>query len=282
MTRIDKKFTLLRQEKRPALVTFITAGDPNREICEELLTNLPEAGADIIELGMPFSDPMADGPSIQASSERAIKAGATLEQTLDIVASFREKDQETPLVLMGYYNPIYFMGVELFLKRARAAGVDGLIIVDLPPEADEELCLPAITAGINFIRLVAPTTDDMRLPKLIKNSSGFVYFISIAGITGTHGADLTKTKAYLQRIRGTTDLPITVGFGIRTPEQAAQFAFMSDGVVVGSAIVDKIKDNLDAQGKPKPELVGDVLHLVRDLSAAIKDSHSNNKEPGTK
>lgn len=268
--RIARRFAKLKDEGRAGLVAFITAGDPDQDTCAALLNGLPAAGADIIELGAPFSDPMADGPAIQASSLRALKTGARMTKTLELVRSFRTRDADTPIVVMGYYNPIYAYGVDRFLKDARDAGIDGLIIVDLPPEEDEELCLPALEAGINFIRLATPTTDEKRLPAVLKNTSGFVYYVSIAGVTGTASADETAVAQAVARFRAHTDLPIAVGFGIKTPEQAAGIARVADAAVVGSAIVGRIAAGLDAEGKPKPGLVEEVLGFVRELAAGVR------------
>jgi tryptophan synthase alpha chain len=266
MSRIENRFAI----RCPALVTFITAGDPDYETSLEILRGLPSAGADVIELGMPFSDPMADGPAIQASSQRALKAGHKMTMTLEMVREFRKGDQETPIVLMGYYNPIYFRGVERFLSEAVEAGVDGLIVVDLPPEADNELCLPARAAGLNFIRLAAPTTDKARLPAVLANTSGFVYYVSITGITGTRTPDTGEVAANVARIKSHTPLPVAVGFGVKTPEQAAAIGAVSDGVVVGSALVSAIKDSLDAEGRASEKTVPGVFDLVRDLAAGVR------------
>ena len=239
-TRIDRRFAELKKEGRAALVTFLTAGDPDLETSRKILMGLPKAGADIIELGMPFSDPMADGPAIQAASQRALASGMTLSKTLALVREFREKDDETPIVLMGYYNPIYVYPGERFLDEAKASGVDGLIVVDLPPEADDELCLPAMTRGINFIRLATPTTDNKRLPAVLSNTSGFVYYVSITGITGSAAPDVEDVRKQVVRIKRSAKLPVAVGFGVRTPEQVRDIGEGADGVVVGSAIVDVI------------------------------------------
>lgn len=265
-TRVDARFGKLKKEGRAGFVAFITAGDPDVETSFEILKGLPEAGADIIELGMPFTDPMADGPSVQASSLRALKAGQTMIKTLDLVRRFRKDDNETPIVLMGYYNPIYHYGVEAFLKDAVEAGVDGLIVVDLPPEEDDELCLPALKAGVNFIRLATPTTDDKRLPAVLANTSGFVYYVSITGITGSASAKAQDVSASVQRIKRYTDLPVVVGFGVKTPEQAAEIAAVADGAVVGSAIVDAVKAELDENGKMRAGGTARVLGLVKTLA----------------
>ena len=267
--RIARRFARLAEENRGGLVTFITAGDPDFDHGLAILEGLPGAGADVIELGMPFTDPMADGPSIQAGGLRALAAGHTLRKTLDMVRAFRAGDQDTPIVLMGYYNPIYVYGNEAFLDDAKAAGVDGLIIVDLPPEEDEELCLPALARGINFIRLATPTTDDARLPQVLTNTSGFVYYVSITGITGATGAAATTTGEAVARLQRHTNLPVAVGFGIKTPEDAADVARVAAAAVVGSAIVDRVKANLDETGAPRPGLVDDVLALVSGLAQAV-------------
>ncbi len=271
-TRIGKRFAALRAEGRAGLVTFVTAGDPDLKTSREILFGLPEAGADVIELGMPFSDPMADGPAIQASSLRALKNGMTLKKTLELVADFRATDNETPVVLMGYFNPIYIHGAEAFAADAKAAGVDGLIVVDLPPEEVDELWKPAREAGIDFIFLTAPTSDDKRISKIVERASGFVYYVSIAGITGTRSADVADVKKSVERIRKHTDLPIGVGFGIKTPEQVAEIAAVADAAVVGSALVDIVVENLDKNGKPKAGLAGKLLGLVADLAAGVRGS----------
>ncbi len=272
--RIARRFAALKAEGRAGFVTFVTAGDPDYDTSLALVKGLPGAGADVIELGMPFTDPMADGPAIQASSLRALKAGQTLKKTLALVRDFRKSDADTPIVLMGYYNPIYSYGVDGFLKDAIAAGVDGLIVVDLPPEEDEELCLPALAAGVNFIRLATPTTDDKRLPKVLTNTSGFVYYVSILGITGTRSASAVDISGAVARLKRHTDLPVAVGFGIKTPAQAAEVAAAADAAVVGSALVSRIAENLDGSGKPKPGLVEDVLTLVRDLAAGVRGART--------
>ena len=274
-TRIDTRFAALKAEGRPALVTFITAGDPDMATSLEVLKALPEAGADVIELGMPFSDPMADGPAIQLAGQRALRGGQTLVKTLDMVRAFRKGDDSTPIVLMGYYNPIYSYGNERFLADAKEAGVDGLIIVDLPPEADDELCLPAIDAGLNFIRLAAPTTDDRRLPRVLENTSGFVYYVSITGITGSASPDPAKVAASVARIKAKTDLPVAVGFGVRTAEQARAIGEAADGVVVGSALVGAIADTLDGEGKATSATVGAVTGLVRELAQGVRSVAKN-------
>ncbi len=269
-TRIDKRFAKLRQEGRAALVTFVTAGDPDYKTSLKIISGLPGAGADVIEIGMPFSDPMADGPPIQASGLRALKAGQNMIKTLQMVRDVRKTDADTPIVLMGYYNPIYVYGNERFLDDAVAAGVDGLIVVDVPPEADDELCVPAIARGLNFIRLATPTTDDKRLPAVLKNTSGFVYYVSITGITGAGSAVATDVGRQVARIKQSTDLPIAIGFGVKTPEQAKDLATHGDGVVVGSALVNKIAESLDKAGKPTDTTVSGVLQLVQSLSGALK------------
>jgi tryptophan synthase alpha chain len=268
--RIRARFDKLKAEGRGGLVTFVTAGDPDFETSAEILAGLPSAGADLIEVGIPFSDPMADGPAIQQGSLRALRAGMTLKRTLDLVAGFREADRETPVVLMGYYNPIYAYGVERFLKDAQNAGVDGLIIVDLPPEEDVELCIPALKAGVNFIRLATPTTDDKRLPAVLTNTSGFVYYVSIAGITGTRAAADQQVEEAVQRLRRHTNLPVAVGFGIRTPEQAAKIAGMADAAVVGSALVETVAANLNDDGTPKSGCARVLLDQVAALADGVR------------
>jgi len=269
MSRIEPRFAALKREGRAGLVTFITAGDPDYATSLKLLKALPQAGADLIELGMPFSDPMADGPAIQASSQRALAAGQTMVKTLAMVKSFREKDETTPIVLMGYYNPIYIYGVR-FLKDAVAAGVDGLIVVDMPPEEDAELRPPASEAGLNFIRLATPTTDAKRLPAVLANTSGFVYYVSIAGITGTAAPNLADVGAHVARIKTATKLPIAVGFGVKTKEQVSAIAKLAEGVVVGSALVSAIAQSLDAEGKATPETGRKALALVEHLASALR------------
>ena len=269
-SRIDRRFAALKDEGRAALVTFLTAGDPDLETSFAILKALPQAGADVIELGMPFSDPMSDGPAIQASSQRALKAGGTLKKTLDLVRAFRKTDNETPIVLMGYYNPVYIYGVDRFLTDAKSAGVDGLIIVDLPPEEDEELCLPALRAGVNFIRLATPTTDDKRLPAVLANTSGFVYYVSITGITGTAAPNVGRVSDAVARIKRHTKLPVAVGFGVRDAERARAIAQAADGVVVGSALVDALKDSLDKDGRATAKTVAAVTGLVATLAAGVR------------
>jgi tryptophan synthase alpha chain len=271
-TRIDRRFAQLKTEGRAALVTFLTAGDPDTETSLALLRAIPAAGADVVELGMPFTDPMADGPAIQMSSQRALKAGQTLKKTLAMVRAFRQGDDATPLVLMGYYNPIYIYGVDRFLRDAKSAGVDGLIVVDLPPEEDEELCLPALKAGMNFIRLATPTTDDKRLPAVLANTSGFVYYVSITGITGAAMADPAKVTAAVARIKRHTKLPVAVGFGVRTAEQAAVIAAGADGVVVGSALVNALKASLDRDDKATAKTVTAVVDLVAELARGVRSA----------
>ena len=272
MTRIDRRFAELKKAARPALVTFVTAGDPDYGVSLAIVRALPAAGADIIEIGMPFSDPMADGPAIQAAGLRALKNGQTMEKTLDLVRTFREHDDETPIVLMGYYNPIYIYGNERFLADAKAAGVDGLIIVDLPPEEDEELCTPALKAGLNFIRLATPTTDDRRLPTVLKNTSGFVYYVSIAGITGTKAPNSTDVAKAVDRIKEHTDLPVAVGFGVSKREQAAAIGRSADGVVVGSALVRAVEASLDGEGRATEATVTAVTELVGSLAEGVRAS----------
>jgi tryptophan synthase alpha chain len=274
-TRIDRRFAELKTEGRAALVTFLTAGDPDPETSLTLVQALPAAGADVIELGMPFTDPMADGPAIQMSSQRALKAGQTLKKTLELVRAFRGSDDATPLVLMGYYNPIYVYGVDRFLRDATSAGVDGLIIVDLPPEEDEELCLPALKAGLNFIRLATPTTDDKRLPAVLANTSGFVYYVSITGITGAATPDAEKVAAAVARIKRHTKLPVAVGFGVRTAEQAAGIASGADGVVVGSALVSVLKGSLDPNDKATEKTVSGVVDLVAALARGVRGASAD-------
>jgi tryptophan synthase alpha chain len=268
-TRIDARFAALRASQRAALVTFVMAGDPDPATSLAILKALPKAGADLIEIGMPFTDPMADGPSIQAAGLRALQAGQTLKKTLALVAAFRETDDDTPIVLMGYYNPIYVLGVERFLELATAAGVDGLIVVDLPPEEDAELCVPALRAGLNFIRLATPTTDDARLPAVLANTSGFVYYVAIAGITGAAAANADSVGAAVARIKRHTHLPVAVGFGIRDAVSAARMAAHADGVVVGTALVDVLQRSL-VDGRATPNTVKAVADLVADLAAGVR------------
>jgi tryptophan synthase alpha chain len=269
-TRIDTRFDALKQEGRAALVTFLMAGDPDLETSLAILKSLPKAGADVIEVGMPFTDPMADGPAIQAAGVRALAAGQNMKKTLQLVRDFRGGDKGTPIVLMGYYNPIYIYGVDKFLSDAKAAGVDGLIVVDLPPEEDEELCIPALKAGLNFIRLATPTTDDKRLPAVLANTSGFVYYVSITGITGTATPDPGKVAAAVARIKRHTSLPVAAGFGVRTAEQAAVIASGADGVVVGSALVNALKGSLDRDDKATAKTVTVVINLVAELARGVR------------
>ena len=268
-TRLGRKFAALQSEGRKAFIAFVTAGDPDSETSFAILSGLPAAGADIIELGMPFTDPMADGPSIQAASQRALEAGQTLEKTLDMVARFRAKDDTTPVVLMGYYNPIFIYGVDRFIADSVEAGVDGLIIVDLPAEEDGELCLPAMEGGLNFIRLVTPTTDDARLPNVLENASGFVYYVSITGITGSSAPDISEVSDNVARIKRHTELPVAVGFGIRKPEQAGAIASVADGAVVGSALVDVIGGIAKHGDKSTTDCVARVLTLASDLAEGV-------------
>lgn len=269
-TRIETRFRACAAEGRAALVTFITAGDPDHDTSLALLKALPAAGADIIELGVPFTDPMADGPAIQAAGLRALAAGQTLAKTLAMVKTFRESDATTPLVLMGYYNPVYVYGVERFLADAKAAGVDGLVVVDLPPEEDGELCLPALAAGLDFIRLATPTTDDKRLPAVLANTAGFVYYVSITGITGAAQADPDAVGRAVARIKRHTTLPVAVGFGVKTPESAAAIAANADGVVVGSALIDALRATLDAENRATPATITAVTDLVGRLAEAVR------------
>ena len=271
-TRIDRRFAALKKAGKPALVTFVTAGDPDLETSAQILAGLPAAGADIIEVGMPFSDPMADGPAIQASSLRALKSGQDMGKTLRLVAEFRRSNTDTPIVLMGYYNPIFVYGNERFLTDAKAAGVDGLIVVDVPPEADDELCLPAIRHGLNFIRLATPTTDAARLPAVLANTSGFLYYVSITGITGAAAPVAQDVHAQVARIKASTKLPVAVGFGVRTGEQAKALAKNADGVVVGSALVTAIEQSLDNNARATVKTVAAVLNLVASISGVLKSS----------
>ena len=269
-TRIDARFAELAKQGRSAFVTFLMAGDPDPKTALDIIKALPKAGADMIEIGMPFTDPMADGPSIQAAGLRALKAGMTLKKTLEMVRGFRKDDDTTPLVLMGYYNPIYIYGVDKFLVDAKSAGVDGLIIVDLPPEEDTELCLPAMKAGLNFIRLATPTTDDKRLPAVLANTSGFVYYVAVTGITGSASADSSVVGEAVARIKRHTKLPICVGFGIRTPEAARAIAENSNGAVVGTALVDALKASLDAEDRATAKTVTAVADLVAALAQGVR------------
>ncbi len=271
-TRIDRRMAKLKAEGRPALVTYFMGGDPDYDTSLSIMKALGRSGADIIELGMPFSDPMADGPAIQAAGLRSLKAGQTLVKTLRMAADFRKDDDETPIVLMGYYNPIYIYGVERFLGDARAAGIDGLIVVDLPPEMDEELCIPALAAGINFIRLATPTTDDKRLPKVLQNTSGFVYYVSMTGITGSALADTGRVADAVKRIKGHTDLPVCVGFGVKTAEQARVIGASADGVVVGTAIVNAVADTLGPKGERGGDAAAAVATLVAGLAEGVRSA----------
>jgi len=270
--RIDARFAELGREGRAGLVTFLTSGDPDYDTSLAIVRALPKAGADLIELGMPFTDPMADGPAIQASSQRALRNGQTLTKALATVRAFRDGDNATPLVLMGYYNPIYIYGVDRFLKDAKAAGVDGLIVVDLPPEEDEELCLPALKAGIAFIRLATPTTDDKRLPAVLANTSGFVYYVSVTGITGSAIPDTGRVNAAVARIKRHTKLPVAVGFGVKTAHDARAIAAASDGVVVGSALVEAIRESLDAEGRATAKTIQSVTDLVTSLAEGVRSA----------
>ncbi len=278
MTRIDARFAALKREGRAGLVTFVMAGDPDHETSDAILKALPEAGADVIEIGMPFTDPMADGPAIQAAGLRALRAGQNLVKTLELARDFRSADQATPIVLMGYYNPIYIYGVARFLVDAKAAGVDGLIVVDLPPEEDAELCLPTLQAGLNFIRLATPTTDDRRLPAVLANTSGFVYYVSITGITGGAAPDTGVVVEAVRRIKRHTGLPVAVGFGVRDAGSAAAIARGAEAVVVGSALVEKVRLSLDAAGKATPATVAAVASLVAELAAGVRNARQQAAE----
>ncbi len=269
MSRIDAKFAALRQDNRAALITFLMAGDPDPATSLALIKALPAAGADLIEIGMPFSDPMADGPSIQAAGLRALRAGMTLKRTLALVGEFRKGDADTPIILMGYYNPIYVYGVERFLADAKTAGVDGLIVVDLPPEEDAELCLPALAAGLSFVRLATPTTDDRRLPTVLAHTSGFVYYVSITGVTGAARPDYSKVAQAVARIKTHTALPVAVGFGVKDARSAASIATNADGVVVGSALVDRIANTLDPQGRAGAATVAAASEFVAELADGV-------------
>ncbi|MBX3579333.1 MAG: tryptophan synthase subunit alpha [Rhizobiaceae bacterium] len=271
-TRIDRRMAKLKAEGRPALVTYFMAGDPDYDSSLAIMRTLPRAGSDVIELGMPFSDPMADGPAIQAAGLRALKGGQTLAKTLDMARAFRTGDAETPIVLMGYYNPIYIYGVDRFLADAVDAGIDGLIVVDLPPEMDDELCLPAIRAGINFIRLATPTTDDRRLPTVLNNTSGFVYYVSMTGITGSALPDTTKVAAAVKRIKAHTGLPVCVGFGVKTAEQARAIGASADGVVVGTAIVNAVASVLGPKGEKTADPAEAVATLVSGLAQGVRSA----------
>jgi tryptophan synthase alpha chain len=279
VSRLSARFAALKKEGRAAFVPFITAGDPDMDTSFAILEKLPSCGADIIELGMPFTDPMADGPAIQMSSQRALKAGQNMKKTLAMVRAFRQADDATPVVLMGYYNPIYVYGVERFLVDAKSAGVDGLIVVDLPPEEDEELCLPALAAGLNFIRLATPTTDDKRLPAVLANTSGFVYYVSVTGITGAAAPDPGKVAGAVARIKRHTKLPVAVGFGVRTAGQAAAIAAGADGVVVGSALVSALKASLDTDDKATAKTVTAVIDLVAELARGVRGAGAGKSGP---
>ena len=268
--RMDKRFADLKAEGRPALVTYFMGGDPDYDTSLGIMKALPEAGADVIELGMCFSDPMADGPAIQQAGLRALKAGQTLHKTLQLARDFRKTDQKTPIVLMGYYNPIYIYGVDTFLIDAVEAGIDGLIVVDLPPEMDDELCIPALKTGINFIRLATPTTDDKRLPTVLTNTSGFVYYVSMNGITGSALPDPSLISGAVSRIKGHTDLPVCVGFGVKTAEHARLIGASADGVVVGTAIINQVAGSLTADGKASADTVQAVATLVKGLSSGVR------------
>ena len=271
-TRIDRRFAALKAEGRPALVTYFMGGDPDYETSLSIMKALPKAGADVIELGMPFSDPMADGPAIQAAGLRALKGGQTLKKTLAMAADFRKQDDDTPIVMMGYYNPIYIYGVERFLTDAKASGVDGLIVVDLPPEMDDELCVPALKAGLNFIRLATPTTDEKRLPTVLNNTSGFVYYVSMTGITGSALPDTSKVGAAVSRIKAHTELPVCVGFGVKTAEQARAIGASADGVVVGTAIVNAVANVLSPDGKKTADPAEAVATLVGGLAQGVRQA----------
>jgi tryptophan synthase alpha chain len=277
-TRIDRRYAALARENRAALVTFVMGGDPDPATSLDIVKALPAAGADVIEIGMPFTDPMADGPSIQAAGLRALHAGMTLNRTLALVTEFRKTDDDTPIVLMGYYNPIYVHGVDKFLVEAKAAGVDGLIVVDLPPEEDDELCLPALKAGLNFIRLATPTTDDRRLPSVLTNTSGFVYYVSLTGVTGAAIVDYSRVGVAVQRIKGHTKLPVAVGFGVKTADNARAIASQADGVVVGTALVDALKNSLDKDNRATGRTVEAVASLVRDLAAGVRSARKQAAE----
>ena len=272
MTRIDAKFASLKAEGKKAFVAYVMAGDPDYDTSLEVVKGLPAAGVDVIELGLPFTDPMADGPTIQLAGQRALENGQTLVKTLELARTFRETDDTTPIVLMGYYNPIFSHGVDRFLADAKAAGIDGLIVVDLPPEEDDELCIPAQAAGLNFIRLATPTTDDKRLPKVLQNTSGFVYYVSITGITGAANAVATDVGPEVARIKAATELPVIVGFGIKTPDQAAEVSRVADAAVVGSALVSAIEEGLDSDGGATTACCDNALALVRALSQGVRNA----------
>jgi tryptophan synthase alpha chain len=272
ITRIDARFAALKKEGRAALVTFLMGGDPDPATSLAIIKSLPKAGADVIEIGMPFTDPMADGPAIQAAGVRALAAGQDMKKTLELVRDFRAGDNATPIVLMGYYNPIYIYGVDKFLADAKAAGVDGLIVVDLPPEEDDELCIPALKAGLNFIRLATPTTNDKRLPAVLNNTSGFVYYVSITGITGSAAPDAAKVGSAVARIKRHTALPVAVGFGVRDAASARAIAEGADGVVVGSALVEALRKSLDASGKAQAGTVNAVTDLVAQIAEGVRSA----------
>jgi len=274
-TRLDECFAALAAHGRAGLVTFVMAGDPDFSTSLAILQGLPKAGADILEIGMPFTDPMADGPTIQAAGLRALKAGQTLTKTLALVADFRAHDRQTPVVLMGYYNPIYVYGVGRFLADATAAGVDGLIVVDLPPEEDSELCMPALSAGLNFIRLATPTTDDRRLPAVLAHTSGFVYYVSVTGITGSSIPDYSKVAEAVTRIKRHTDLPVAVGFGVKNAAAAKAIAAHADAVVVGTALIDRLQRSLDAHGGATAASVGAVTDLVAEIAGGLHASRQS-------
>ena len=279
-TRIETSFDRLRAEGRAGLISFVTAGDPDFGTSLQILKGLPKAGADMIEIGMPFTDPMADGPAIQASSLRALRAGQTMAKTLALVADFRMSDEKTPIVLMGYYNPIYIHGVERFLGDAKSAGADGLILVDLPPEHDDELCLPALKAGLNFIRLATPTTDDKRLPKVLSNTTGFVYYVSVLGITGTKVPDVAQVIFNVARIKRQTSLPVAVGFGVKSAKQAEAIARGADAVVVGSALVNSIAGTLTMSGNATKETVPAVLALTSEIAQGVRQAAKSGTKAG--
>jgi tryptophan synthase alpha chain len=268
--RMDARFAKVKAEGRPVLVTYFMGGDPDFDTSLGIMKALPESGADIIELGMPFSDPMADGPTIQLAGQRALKGGQTLAKTLEMAKKFRETDADTPIVMMGYYNPIYIYGVDKFLDDAIASGIDGLIVVDLPPEMDDELCIPALEKGINFIRLATPTTDDKRLPAVLKNTSGFVYYVSMNGITGAALPDPARISGAVSRIKGHTDLPVCVGFGVKTADHAKAIGAAADGVVVGTAIVAQIAGSLTKDGAAGPDTIASVATLVKGLATGVR------------
>jgi tryptophan synthase alpha chain len=270
--RLDARFAELARQNRAALVTFITGGDPDAETSARILAGLPAAGADVIEIGVPFTDPMADGPAIQAAGLRALRSGMTLSGVLRMVRDFRRENDKTPIILMGYFNPIYIFGVDRFLAEAKSAGVDGLIVVDLPPEEDDELCLPTLKAGLNFIRLATPTTDEKRLAAVLRNTSGFVYYVSITGITGARTPDFSEVSTAVARIKRHTPLPVCVGFGVRTPGHARAVAKGADGVVVGSALVEAVRHSLDGQGRASTGTVEAVLDLVAAIAGGARES----------